>query len=407
MARTILHVDLNNFYASVERILNPNLADKYVGVCGSVENRHGIILAKSENAKRLGVKTGMTVNEALKACPQLVLVESRHESYIKYSNLVRNIYRDYTDRVEPFGIDECWLDVTESLKLFGSGEKIADEIRSRVKNETGLTVSVGVSFNKVFAKLGSDLKKPDATTVISLNDFELKIWNLPVSDLLFVGKSTADKLRKINVNTIGDLANADKEFICKKFGKIGEVLHSYANGLDDSPVLKDGDREPLKSIGNSITAYRDLTTIDDVKIVLTSLAESVSARLIESGLGKANTLTVYVRDKDLKSFTRQCKLEIPTALPEDFVKTALELFIKHYKLDKGVRTLGVSVSDFTGDVEQLTIYDGEYKKKEKLNDVVNRIKSKYGNGSVLKGIVLKDKKLCSEKNNEIEQVVLE
>ena len=217
--RVILHADLNNFYASVETKLNPELEGKNVGVCGNVENRHGIILAKSEGAKKLGVKTGMTINDAKRFCPDIVLVEAKHSHYTAYSKLVKDIYRKYTDRIESFGIDECWLDVTESQKLFGSGEQIADLIRERVKAEIGLTVSVGVSFNKVFAKLGSDLKKPDGTTVISIDNYKEKVWKLPVEDLLFVGKSTASKLKKINVKTIGDLAQIDVKYLEKHFGK--------------------------------------------------------------------------------------------------------------------------------------------------------------------------------------------
>lgn len=394
--RTILHVDLNNFYASVERILNPELEGKFIGVCGSVENRHGIILAKSENAKKLGVKTGMVIKDALKLCPNLVLIEANHDNYIKYSKLVREIYRDYTDRIEAFGIDECWLDVTDSIKLFGSGEKIANEIRERVKKEYGLTVSVGVSFNKVFAKLGSDLKKPDATTVISVENFKEKVWGLPVSELLFVGKSTAEKLNKINVKTIGDLAKLDKDYIVKKFGKWGETLHDYALGNENSPVLKDDESDEIKSVGNSITCYRDLTTLEDVKIVLTVLAESVSARVIKHGLGRAETLSISIRDNNLKTISRQCKFYVPTNLPDDITNASYELFQKNYDFSYPVRTLGVSVSDFSGDVEQITVYEKEYDKKARLNTAINGIKDKYGNGSVLKGIVLKDKKFMRE-----------
>lgn len=398
--RTILHVDLNNFYASVETVLNPELKDKFVGVCGSVENRHGIILAKNEKAKKLGVKTGMTIREALKLCPELVLVEAKHNHYIEYSNAVRNIYRDYTDRIESFGIDECWLDVTNSLKMFGSGEKIANEIRERVKNEYGLTVSVGVSFNKVFAKLGSDLKKPDATTVISINNFQDKLRDLPVSQLLFVGKSMAEKLNKININTVGDLANVDKAFLVRKFGKRGETIHDYATGKEDSPVLKDDEADEIKSVGNSITCYRDLTSLDDVKIVLTVLAESVSSRLISYGLGKATGISVYVRDANLKSLTRQGKLDVPSNLPDDFSNAAFCLFQKNFNLEKGIRTIGITVYGFIGDIEQITVYESEYDKKERLNKAIAGIKNKYGNGSVLKGIVLKDKKLMRENPEE-------
>lgn len=391
--RTILHADLNNFYASVEMKLNPELVGKFVGVCGSVENRHGIILAKSENAKKMGVKTGMTINEAKKLCPEIELVEAKHHHYLAYSKLVKNIYRDYTDKIESFGIDECWLDVTSSLKMFGSGEKIADLIRKRVKEELGLTVSVGVSFNKVFAKLGSDLKKPDGTFVISKENYKDVVFKLPVEDLLFVGKSTAQKLKKINVLTIGDLASTDESYLEKHFGKWGLTLYNYANGNDNTPVLKDNESEEVKSVGNSITSYRDLVSEDDIKILFTVLAESVSSRLISYGLGKATTLSIYVRDKYLSSSTRQTKLLNPSVLPDDFKEQAFNLFAKNYSFDLGVRTIGLSVSNFILDNEQICFNDEFYEKKLKLNSAINDIKDKYGNKSVLKGILLKDKKL--------------
>lgn len=400
MNRQILHVDLNNFYASVEMILNPSLKDKFVAVCGNVENRHGIILAKSENAKKLGVKTGMVIRDALKLCPNLVLVEAKHNKYIAYSKLVKNIYRKYTDYIESFGIDECWLDVTHSIKMFGSAEKIANDIREEVKRECGLTVSVGVSFNKVFAKLGSDLKKPDATTVISIDNYKEKIWNLPVENLLFVGRSTQLKLNKINILTIGDLAKTDVNYLYNKFGKWGRVLHEYANGLDSSPVSKDHEHDEVKSVGNSMTTYRDLVTDEDIKIILTVLAESVSSRVIEHNIGKPKTLSIYVRDEFLESITRQCKFEYPTVLPEDYVSTAFKLYKDNVKRGTAVRTLGISVSDFNGFEEQISFDDAKYTKKSKLNDTVSNIRNKYGAESVLKGILLKDKKFMHENSTE-------
>ncbi len=394
--KVILHADLNNFYASVEMKLNPSLVGKKVGVCGNVENRHGIILAKSEGAKKLGVKTGMTINDAKKLCPDIILVEAKHSHYTAYSKLVKNIYREYTDRIESFGIDECWLDVTESTKLFGSGEKIADTIRERVKSEIGLTVSVGVSFNKVFAKLGSDLKKPDGTTVISVDNYKEKVWNLPVEDLLFVGKSTANKLKKINVKTIGDLAKIDVKYLDKHFGKWGRTLSDYANGKDDSPVLKDNESSEIKSVGNSITTYRDLTTDEDVKIMFTALSETVSSRLISYGLGGATTLSIFVRDAFLNSSTRQGKFDSPTVLPEDFKDLAFKLFKKNYDFSVGIRTIGLSVSGFDSSARQISLDGDFYEKKLKLNDIIGGIKDKYGNGSLVKGIVLKDKKLIRD-----------
>ena len=385
-------------------ILNPELKNKFVGVCGNVENRHGIILAKSENAKKMGVKTGMTIREAQKLCPDIVFVEAKHDKYLAYSKLVRNVYRDYTDKIESFGIDECWLDVTESNKLLGSGEFIANEIRRRVKSELGLTVSVGVSFNKVFAKLGSDMKKPDGTTVITENNFKQKVWPLAVQDLLFVGRSTAQKLRKINITTVGDLANASPEYLKSHFGKWGLTLYEYANGKDNSPVLKDDESDEVKSVGNSITCYRDLVCDEDVKILLTVLAESVSSRLIASVNKKATTLTLYVRDEDLYSVTRQGKLKVPSDLPEDFKDFAFELFKKNFNFQKGIRTVGISVSGFLDGAEQLSIESGGYEKKAKLNDTISKIKNKFGSKSVVKGIVLKDKRFLRE-NPEEEHVI--
>lgn len=392
----ILHVDLNNFYASVEMKINPALKDKHVAVCGSVENRHGIILAKSEKAKKLGVKTGMVIRDALKLCPELILVEAKHDKYIAYSKLVKDIYRKFTDKIESFGIDECWLDVTSSIKMFGSGEEIAEEIRKRVKEELGLTVSIGVSFNKVFAKLGSDIKKPDAVTVISKENYKDIVWKLPVENLLFVGNSTKTKLNKINILTIGDLALADSDFISKKFGKWGQTLQIYARGEENSEVLLDNESSEIKSVGNSITSYRDLESFDDIKIVLTILSESVSARVIEYGLSKADTLTLFVRDSELVSFTRQTKLEYPSSLSEDYFNSAYALFIKNVKGKFSIRSLGVSVSGFNNFNEQLSFDSLNYDKKAKLNDAVTSIKHKYGNDSVLKGIVLKDKKFMRE-----------
>ncbi len=394
--RVILHVDLNNFYASVEMKLNPTLKDKYVGVCGSIENRHGIILAKSENAKKLGVKTGMVIKDALKLCPDLILVEAKHNNYIIYSNLVRDIYRKYTDKIESFGIDECWLDVTSSVKMFGSGEEIAEIIRKEVKSELGLTVSIGVSFNKVFAKLGSDYKKPDAVTVIDKNNYKSLVWKMPVENLLFVGHSTKQKLNKFNIKTIGDLALTDSDFITKKFGKWGETLQSFAKGEDNSEVLKDDENSEIKSVGNSITSYRDLETEDDVKIVLTILSESVSARVNDYKIGKPDTLTLFVRDSDLVSITRQIKLEYPSTLAEDYEKTAFRLFVENVNGKYSIRSLGVSVSGFNRGEEQISFDSLNYEKKSKLSDAVSDIKNKYGNESLLKGIVLKDKKFMRE-----------
>lgn len=399
--RTVLHVDLNNFYASVETIIDPSLKGDFLGVTGNIESRHGVILAKSESAKKAGVKTGMTVHEALKICPELKLVEAKHDRYVKYSEIVRNIYRRYTDVIEPFGIDECWLDCTSTVKMFGGGEKIANDIRETVKRETGLTVSVGVSFNKVFAKLGSDMKKPDAVTVISPENFKEKVWGLPVENLLFVGKSTLEKLKKYNIATIGDLAAVDEKFLTDKFGKWGATLKIYAEGLDDTPVMKDNESDEIKSVGNSITSYRDLVNVEDAKLVFSVLAASVSRRLISYNVGKACGISVYVRDNELNSITRSARLPYPTVLADDFCAAAEKLLENSYDFKKPIRTLGLTVSWFTEkSYEQLTVYDKEYRKKLSLQLAVNAINEKYGKKSVMKGIVYKDKKLSGAEPSE-------
>ena len=399
--RTVLHVDLNNFYASVETIIDPSLKGDFLGVTGNIESRHGVILAKSESAKKAGVKTGMTVHEALKICPELKLVEAKHDRYVKYSEIVRNIYRRYTDVIEPFGIDECWLDCTSTVKMFGGGEKVANDIRETVKRETGLTVSVGVSFNKVFAKLGSDMKKPDAVTVISPENFKEKVWGLPVENLLFVGKSTLEKLKKYNIASIGDLAAVDEKFLTDKFGKWGATLKIYAEGLDDTPVMKDNESDEIKSVGNSITSYRDLVNVEDAKLVFSVLAASVSRRLISYNVGKACGISVYVRDNELNSITRSARLPYPTVLADDFCAAAEKLLENSYDFKKPIRTLGLTVSGFTEkSYEQLTVYDKEYRKKLSLQLAVNAINEKYGKKSVMKGIVYKDKKLSGAEPSE-------
>lgn len=392
--RTILHSDLNNFFAGVETAINPELKGKAVAVCGSRENRHGIVLAKSERAKSFGVKTTMTISEAKKLCPELLVVSPHYKLYKEYSQRVRAIYSRYTDRTEPFGIDECWLDITD-FRTDKSGGEIADEIRETVKKEIGLTCSVGVSFNKVFAKLGSDLKKPDGTTVITRENFREKVWRLPVEDLLYVGKATVKELNKINVFTIGDLAKTPFDFLKSKFGKSGETLYNYANGLDDSEVrLTDEVRVP-ESIGRSTTLYRDLKNNTEVRAVLASLCENVAERLVKSGAGEATVLTVSVRDGNLKWFSRQEKLPYPTVLCEDFLKCAYSLFVKNYPWATDVRSVGVSVGGFFAGAEQTSFFkpDAVYEKKVALERCVGKLKDKYGKSGIKRGITMLDESI--------------
>lgn len=388
--RVILHSDLNNFFASVESVLNPELIGKPIAVCGSESDRHGIVLAKSEEAKQCGIKTTMTIREAKQLCPSLIIIPSRHGVYEEYSKKVRKIYERYTDKIEFFGIDEAWLDVTD-FSLIGDGKTIADKIREDVKNELGLTCSVGVSFNKIFAKLASDMKKPDATTVITRENYVKKVWRLPVGDLLYVGKATQKLLMEINIRTIGDLATANQEFVADKLGKFGEDLWLYANGLDQSTVKGVDEYKDTKSVGNSITTYRDLKNIEDVKSVLSYLCESVSERVIRNGLGKATTISISIRDENLHWISRQQKLGRPSELSFDYYENSIDLFVKSYDWKTNIHSIGVSVSDFVKNSEQTQINNNEndYGKKLELEKRVYSLREKYGSESLKKGFSLK------------------
>ncbi len=395
--RTILHSDLNNFYASVESLFHPEYAGCPLVVCGRVEDRHGIVLAKNMIAKKAGVKTGMVLFEAKKLCPNLVCIEAHHDLYLKYSRAVRKIYLEYTDQVEPFGIDEAWLDVTHSNACGGDGYKIAEEIRKRVKEEIGLTVSIGVSFNKVFAKLGSDMKKPDAVTVISKDNFKNKVWGLPASDLLYVGRATKDKLEKLNIHTIGELATFSKPILTSKLGKWGEVLLSYARGQDVDPVRKYDEFEELKSIGNSITYYRDIKTDDDVYSLLILLSESVCARMKHAGFKCARTLSLVVTNDKLETTVRMTKATTPMSLSTEMAQTAFDLFKKTFSWSTAlVRMLGITVSNFT-EHKQLALFEDEKRKDKlvKLENVVEQMREKYGRKIINKAVILKDEHMVN------------
>ena len=396
--RVILHSDLNNFFASVEIALNPALAGKPLIVCGDPKERHGVVLAKNEEAKKFGVKTAETVYSALKKCPDLQMVGSHFHEYKKYSRKVVEIYARYTDCIEECSIDECSLDMTDSTFLFGSGREIAEKIRADVKRELGLTVSVGVSFNKVFAKLASEMKKPDAVTEVSEENYQDVVWKLPVSDLLFVGKSTAETLHKIGVRTIGDLANVDEALISRIFGKRGRQLRVYARGEDNEPVKSEKKKEDLKSIGNSTTLPKDITDREDIKRWFYALAESISGRLRAADVGRANTVHIVVRNERLQDTTCQTKVP-PTVLCGDIAKAAYDLFCKHFPLGTRVRMLGVTVSGFDYHVEQMSLdafLEGDranYEKKERAENAIAKLREKYGYATVQRGLILEDEKL--------------
>ncbi|MBQ7713857.1 MAG: DNA polymerase IV [Oscillospiraceae bacterium] len=388
MSRVIFHCDLNSFYASVELLSHPELRDVPVAVCGDPEARHGIILAKNEPAKRYGVKTAETVWQARRKCPALVLLPPHHDRYAAYSQRVNAIYGEYTDLVEPFGIDESWLDVTGSLHLFGSDAKaLADTIRERVKRELGLTISVGVSFNKVFAKLGSDYKKPDATTVIPPDGWQRIVHPLPVSDLLFVGRAASEALAKYGVRTIGELAACKEESLDALLGKLGVQLYRYANGLDDAPVRAAGERERVKSVGNSTTFRRDLTKWDELRDGIALLSDSVAMRLRRRGL-YCGGVAVGLKDASFKTVSRQKTLPQPTHLMREIEGAALELLRGAWKPPTPVRLLSVTaihLTDGRETCEQLDLLgapSAAREKQEAVEDAMARIRAKYGKDAI-------------------------
>lgn len=397
MERTVLHSDLNNFYASVECFLNPSLRGHPVAVVGNPELRHGIVLAKNYEAKRCGVQTGEALWEARGKCPDIIFVPPHYDKYIEYSEAVRAIYGEYTDRVEPFGLDECWLDVTGSSRLFGSGVSIADEIRSRVKRELGVTVSVGVSYNKIFAKLGSDMKKPDATTVIDREHFKEKVWPLPVSDLLYIGRSTTNTLSRYGINTIGDLARADTKFLSYILGKNGLMLHRFANGQDNSPVREAGYSPPPKSISCGNTASRDIVSDEDIKIMLITLSEKVSERLRRDGY-LCRTVQLFVRTFDLASYVRRVKLPYPCRTAREIYEAAYELFKKNHPKDIPSRSVTVGACDLISDDGEQFSFDPEIERiqrRENLEAARDALCQKFGNGIITRGLLMTNSELCT------------
>lgn len=389
MDRVILHCDMNGFYASVELLDRPDLVNKPMAVCGDPESRHGIILAKNELAKKFGIVTAETIWQAKKKCPDLQLVRPHHEKYKMYSKKINQIYLQYTDQVEPFSIDESWLDVTASLQLFGSGIEIADQIRERVKRELGLTLSVGVSYNKIFAKMGSEYKKPDATTVISRENYRDLLWPMDVGEMFFVGAATAEKLRGMGITTIGDLARANPLTLETLLGKHGPMLCAYANGKDAEPVRMYGDREPVKSIGNGITFKRNLQGLDDITTAVTSLSDTVATRLREQRL-KAWGIKVDIKDPNFRTISRQKQLMHPTHLTSEIREAALELIQSSWRLSDPIRLLtitAINLTDETAD-EQLSLFDGPSENREKdesLDKAMDEIRRRFGGDSITFG----------------------
>lgn len=387
--RVIFHCDLNCFFASVELLDKPALWDVPVAVCGDPKSRHGIILAKNEPAKKRGVQTAETVWQAKKKCPVLVLLPPHHELYEVYSRRVNEIYGRFTDLVEPFGIDESWLDVTGSLHLFGGDARaLADRIRATVKAETGLTVSVGVSFNKVFAKLGSDLKKPDATTVIPPEGWRDIVWPLPVGDMLFAGRSTQRVLGQYGIETIGQLAACPEEMAEQLLGKMGGQLWRYANGLDNSPVRPGHQREPVKSVGNGTTFPADLVRWEQIRQGLAPLCDSVATRLRRQRL-YAGGVSVTLKGADFKTVSRQTRLDEPTHLMRDIWETAQDLARQIWKAPTPIRAMTVTALHVTEDGQAYRQLDllgqtsaRRSERQEKLESAVDAIREKYGSGAI-------------------------
>ena len=391
----ILHSDMNNFYASVECLDNPGLRRKPVAVTGDPDARHGIVLAKNYEAKNYGITTGEPLWMARQKCPDIIFTPPRYDRYIQLSQAAHEIYGEYTDRVESFGLDECWLDVSASTNLFGTGKEIADELRTRIRQELGITASVGVSYNKIFAKLGSDLKKPDATTVIG-QDFREKIWHLPADMLLYVGRATYGKLLKCGIRTIGDLACCEPAFLERLLGKNGLMLWAFANGLDRSPVSHTYSHRIIKTIGNSTTTPRDLITDTDIKIILYILSESIAERMRKEKF-YCRSIQISIRDNTLSSYERQGRLRIPTCTSQAIFEKAYELYQQNRPANP-VRSLGVRACKLSYmEYRQLSFLEDAAKdqRQEELERNIDHIRQRYGHYSIQRGIMLMDTKLSS------------
>ena len=395
--RVIYHVDCNGFYASVECLDNPSLKDVPLAVAGDPKNRSGIILVKNEIAKRFGVKTTETIWQARRKCPGLVLVPPRHERYHEVSKKVKALFLDYTDQVESFGLDEAWLDVTGSLSYFrATPVELAHRLRERVKREIGITVSIGVSFNKIFAKLGSDMKKPDAVTVISRENYRQLVWPLPANDLLFVGRMAAAELEKHAVYTIGDIARRERDELVRMLGKAGHTLWLYANGLDDGRVRRFDEREPVKSVGNGMTFRRDLCGEEEIRAGVISLCDEVATRMRDEGV-KCRTVQVHIKRPDLSTLSRQASLPRATYLQKELADTAMELIRKNWRMNAPIRALTITATNLVSEneaLEQLSLFElvepSQRESREKLEraeEAMRAIRARHGRQSIAMGYV--------------------
>ena len=395
--RVILHCDINHCYAQIEEMKVPSLRGVAMAVGGQEENRHGIILAKNDIAKKYNIITGESLREAYKKCPHLLVIHPHYEEYVYYTEKIKDIYREYSDHVESFGLDEAWIDCTDSALLFGSGEKIADEIQTRVLNEFGITISVGVSFNKIFAKLGSDMVKPAGLVVITKENYRSKIGSLPVEDLFYVGSATKSKLHELNIHTIGELADCDIQILKKQLGKMGETIYWFANGKDVSEVALSGTKVKAKSVSHGITASKDIKNLREAKLIFSVLCEAVASSLREMGM-RGGCLSIGYRTCDLKWYTRQCRLKESTDLSAEMIAEAMQLLQKNYDFHHPLRSLSVSMSKLESNLSfrQMSLFDEEKKAKtKKLEKTMDEIRSHYGFYKIQRCSMLLDKQLTS------------
>ncbi len=391
MDRVILHCDLNSFFASASMLEHPELAGKAVAVCGDVAKRHGIVLAKSMLAKRAGIRTGEVLWKARQLCPQLITLPADYQLYMKLSKKVTGIYERYTGRIEPFGIDECWLDITPHKKSETYGRDTAEEIRKTIKRETGLTVSIGVSWNKIYAKLGSDYKKPDAVTEISRKNYRSIAWSLPCRDLICVGRSTGKTLEKAGINTIGDIANCPRPFLKALLGKNGLTLHDFASGNDDSPVQSIDHTYLVKGIGNSMTTVHDLVSDIEVKQAFLILGEMVAYRARKKLL-QGSVIGIYLRDKDLVSVTRQISLGRSTFISDEMAEHAMTLYRGNWNAAKRpIRSIGLRLERLSpiGLYTQLSFVDPRRTFLQDLEFAKDDIVRRFGKEAITRASLMK------------------
>ncbi len=394
--RTIFHCDCDAFFASVEETFHPEYKNQPMAVAGDPESRHGIILAKNALAKRCGIKTAETIWSARQKCPELLLAPPRHGTYGEFCRRVNEIYGQYTDRVEPFSIDESFLDLTGCLHLFGGdAARLAHEIRLRVERECGITISVGVSWNKNFAKLGSDLNKPNNICLITRENYREVVWPLPVEELFGVGKNAAAQLHRWGICTVGDLVTADEAFMLRQFGKMGPHLQRCANGLDESPVIPADRGDPAKSVGNGMTFRRDLVTERDIRTGVIALADSVASRLRQAGL-KCRTVQVTIKDVALKSIQRQKQCQHPTNLAADLTRVALDVIHTAWQPGRPIRLLTITAQNLRPadeTEEQLSFFEAaqpQGQKTERIEQAMDNIREKYGRQSIRPGAIIKN-----------------